>query len=270
VLGTPTWRGRFLHTPTALVVSEARHEWHACPAAWAIIPRTLLQLPTWVVCHGAMTSMSICSSAERMTIHKFMGMDVEMVQKTKLSVGRQGRDHRESRRGPKRFTLRVRAAPIIRLGTLYTTRLSLRGSARLAVDGQTVPVADGGRLRPDRAGLAGGGQGGIRGAAAVQRVKAEHPGGGGSGRVALRYGPLIYNRGGGGRQRPECRAGIRFAADHAVEARSFGGGGGHQGKVRGGRRSGAIPKLRAEQPPACRARAGGGAGVWSQVWINER
>ena len=75
------------------------------------------------------------------------------------------------------------------------------------------------------------------------------------GRVALRYGPLVYNIEAVDGNNMDGVLASRFRADDRVAARSAGRRGGHQGQVRRRLAAGGDPELRSQQPhPAARAR----------------
>jgi len=168
-----------------------RYAWHVCPCCVGNIPRTLLLLPTWMY---AKSADSICVNlfvGSTVTVEKVAGTDVQLIQET---------DYPWSGRvsitvNPvleKRFSLKIRV-PNRDTSGLYTSTPSANGITSLAVNGSPItPALDKGYAVIARNWKAGDKIDFVL-PLAVQRVKASPLVAADAGRVALRYGPLIYN-----------------------------------------------------------------------------
>jgi DUF1680 family protein len=197
LLGSLSLDGRdFLYT-NPLSASEARYAWHVCPCCVGNIPRTLLMMPTWTYVRGEDGVYVNLFVGSRMKIEKVAGTNgtnktnVEMVQET---------DYPWSGKvaitvNPEKttaFTVYVRV-PNRTTSQLYTPTPAVNGLLSLSVNGQSVtPVIEHGYAVIRRTW-----QKGDRIAfelpMAIQRVTADHKVEADRGRVALRYGPLLYN-----------------------------------------------------------------------------
>ncbi len=172
---------------------NARYAWHTCPCCVSNFPRTLLMLPTWMY---AKSPDSICVNlfaGSTVSVGEVAGTDVQLVQTTDypwsgsvaLTV---------NPAAPRSFSVRIRV-PNRNVSALYTA-LHLTRPARLvslAVNGQpVVPVMDQGYAVVTRTWQAGDKVELVL-PMEVTRVKADNRVAADAGRVALRYGPLIYN-----------------------------------------------------------------------------
>jgi DUF1680 family protein len=155
------------------------------------IPRTLLMVPTWSyakAADGVYVNMYIGST---ITIENFAGTDVQMVQETdypwsgKIAIT-------VSPKLPKNFTVRLRV-PNRTTSNLYTPTPAVNGIVALAVNGTPMkPVLEKGYAVITRDWNAGD-KIDLEIPLKVQRVKPSDQIASIRGRVALRYGPLIYN-----------------------------------------------------------------------------
>jgi len=191
LLGSIDLEGRNFYYDNPLISSRARYPWHACPCCVGNIPRTLLMAPTWTYLKGQDSLYVNLFIGSTMRVEGVAGTDLELVQKTDypwsgavaLTVNpRQAKSFSVCIRVPNRHT-----------SDLYAPAPDVRGLTSLAVNGK--------RLRPKilngYAVITRTWQAGDRIDLVlpmeVQRVKADERIAADRGRVALRYGPLIYN-----------------------------------------------------------------------------
>lgn len=191
LLGALDLEGKnFLYT-NPLNTGQGRYQWHVCPCCVGNIPRTLLMVPTWTYVtgdKGLYVNMFIGST---INVEGVAGTDVEMVQKTDYpwsgSVSMT-----VNPKGAKEFTLYVRI-PNRKTSELYTPVPQVAGLKSLLVNGKAVtPKIENGyavikRLwkKGDKVDLVLPME--IQKITADEKIEADR------GRVALRYGPLIYN-----------------------------------------------------------------------------
>jgi DUF1680 family protein len=175
----------------ALDSGETRYKWHVCPCCVGNIPRTLLSLPTW----------TYTRQADGLTVNLFIGgtTTIPDIAGTNLVV-KQATDYPWdgkvtlvlARIGSKEFSLRIRI-PSHAASALYTATPAVGGIEALSINGQpTTPTIEQGYAVIRRTWEAGD-RVEFTLPLAVQRVKADKAVSADRGRVALRYGPLIYN-----------------------------------------------------------------------------
>jgi DUF1680 family protein len=192
LLGGLAMDGKTFYYPNALDARTLRTSWHSVPCCVGNIPRTLLQMPTWAYAKspdGIYVNQFIGST---ITVEKVAGSDVEMVQKTNypwdgkvsLTVNPKG--------GAKRMTVRVRV-PDRETSELYASTPKVNGLKSLAVNGTPVKA----KIENGYAVLARTWKPGDRVdfevPMTIQRVRASEKIEADRGKVALRYGPLVYN-----------------------------------------------------------------------------
>lgn len=191
LLGSLDLGGNFFYYDNPLDAAVPRYAWHVCPCCVGNIPRTLLMFPTWSYAKspdGVYVNMFVGSS---ITLENVGGTDVEMVQATnypwegKVSLTVNPAD-------AKRFTLYVRA-PNRSTSRLYRAVPEVRGLKSLAVNGRLVKVT----VRNGYAVIGRTWKAGDRVEwevpLAPQRLYGHEKIEATRGKVALRYGPLIYN-----------------------------------------------------------------------------
>lgn len=173
------------------LVDTQRAKWHTCPCCVGNIPRTLLMLPTWAYAKGDDGLYVNLFVGSRIDVGEVAGTCVEMVQETDypwkgavaITVNPQ-----EARR----FALRIRV-PQRTTSVLYRAEPVVEGVVRLAVNGEPVTP----RIEKGYAVLTREWRQGDRVELelplAVQRVTADDRIEATRGKVALRYGPLVYN-----------------------------------------------------------------------------
>ena len=170
--------------------AEQRYPWHACPCCVGNIPRTLLELPIWMYSTGK-DSIYVNMYAGGKTTVDVGGTKVEIEQKTDYPWKGQVELVLHLPK-TKQFTLGFRM-PDRELNPLYTAKPTIQDSlASLAITGTPSEVEprngyavinriwkDGDRIVFDLPLF-------------PQRIKADERIAADRGRVALRYGPLIY------------------------------------------------------------------------------
>jgi hypothetical protein len=155
------------------------------------IARTLLMLPTWMYAKGAggiYVNLFVGSTA---TVENVAGTDVQMVQATdypwngKVSLT-------VNPKAQKKFSIRIRV-PNRNVSSLYESTPDSNGIASISVNGSAVkPTIEKGYVVITRAWKAGD-KVDVAFPLKVQRVRASEKIVADRGRVALRYGPLVYN-----------------------------------------------------------------------------
>ena len=191
LLGSVDLEGKHFYYDNPLDARVARYQWHVCPCCVGNIPRTLLMVPTWAYAKsadGVWVNMFIGSS---ITIENVGGTDVEMVQRTdypwngkvSLTVNPQS---------SKRFAVRIRV-PKRGVSGLYRSTPEVGGISAIAVNGSPVkPTMERGYAVVTRTWKAGDGVD-FEFPMKPQRIHASDAIEATRGKVALRYGPLIYN-----------------------------------------------------------------------------
>jgi hypothetical protein len=191
LLGSLELDGLNYYYTNPLDANMGRSSWHTCPCCVGNIPRTLLMVPTWAYAtapDGIYVNLYIGSTV---TLERAAGTQVEMVQKTDypwngkiaLTVNPQTEQS---------FALRLRI-PNRTTSKLYKPAPEVNGLVSLTVNGKPVkPVIQKGYAVIQRRWKAGD-QVELELPLQVQRVKAVEQIAATRGKVALRYGPLIYN-----------------------------------------------------------------------------
>jgi uncharacterized protein len=187
LLGSLDLDGNTFYYTNPLDAKMGRSTWHTCPCCVGNIPRTLLMVPTWTYAKapdGIYVNMYIGSTVT-------LDNDVEMVQDTdypwsgKIAIT-------VNPKSPKNFSVRLRI-PNRTTSKLYQPTPEVNGLLSLSVNGKAVkPAIEKGYatitrnwkagdkielelpLKPQRI-------------TAVDQIASTHN------KVALRYGPLIYN-----------------------------------------------------------------------------
>ena len=191
LLGSIDLEGKNFYYDNALASSQSRYSWHVCPCCVGNIPRTLLMIPTWTYVkndEGLYVNMFIGSTIK---IEKVAGTNVEMVQETDYPWD----GHVSLIVNPeqsKQFTLFIRV-PNRTTSALYKPAPSVSGLKSLSVNGQPVKInIVNGYAVVKRTWKAGDKvvfdlPMEVQVLTADERIVADRN------RVALRYGPLVYN-----------------------------------------------------------------------------
>jgi DUF1680 family protein len=191
LLGSYDLEGKNFYYQNPLVGSFPRYPWHACPCCVGNIPRTLLMVPTWTYVKdddGLFVNMFIGSTIK---IDDVAGTVVEMIQETdypwsgKVAITVNPAEHKE-------FAIRIRS-PQRSVSDLYTSVPEVDGIESISVNGQSItPEVKNGYAVIRRTWKAGDKIELVL-PMKVQRVKCDEKVAANRGRVALRYGPLVYN-----------------------------------------------------------------------------
>ena len=201
LLGATDLEGKNFYYDNPLDENKVRYAWHTCPCCVGNIPRTLLMMPTWVYTKspdGVYVNLFVGST---ITIENVGGTDVEMVQATEYPW----KGNVAITVNPKtarNFSLRIRV-PDRGVSKLYTPQPEANGVTSIHVNGAAVkPAIENGYAVITRNWKAGDKVEMVL-PMTVQRVypddritarsrggEVSHPD---QGKVALKYGPLIYN-----------------------------------------------------------------------------
>lgn len=191
LLGSLDLDGKNFYYTNRLSEAQPRDPWHVCPCCVGNIPRTLLMVPTWTYVtdpKGIYVNMYIGST---INVERVAGTDVEMVQKTNYpwegAVG-----ITVNPKVSKEFTVYVRV-PNRTTSELYTPDKEVKGLKYLKVNGKPVPVTiEKGYVALKRTWKKGD-KIDLEMPMEVQKFRADDRIEANRGRVALRFGPLIYN-----------------------------------------------------------------------------
>jgi DUF1680 family protein len=191
LLGSIDLEGENFYYQNPLLGGFPRYPWHACPCCVGNIPRTLLMVPTWTYVKdddGLYVNMFIGSTIK---VDDVAGTDVEMVQETdypwsgKVKIMVNPAETNE-------FTIHVRA-PNRSVSELYSSTPEADGIESIKVNGESVhPEIVNGYAVIKREWKSGD-KIELELPMKPQRVKCIDEVAANRGRVALRYGPLVYN-----------------------------------------------------------------------------
>jgi uncharacterized protein len=191
LLGSLDLSGKNFYYTNALSSSQARYAWHVCPCCVGNIPRTLLMIPTWTYVtgeDGIYVNMFVGSTIK---VERVVGTHVEMVQKTdypwsgNVSIV-------VNPEAAKEFTVYVRV-PNRTTSELYTPTPQVKGIKSLTVNGKPVTPKIVNGYAVIRRTWKKGDRIDVVLPMEIQKIKADERIEGNKGRIALRYGPLIYN-----------------------------------------------------------------------------
>ncbi|RYG25685.1 Tat pathway signal protein [bacterium] len=173
------------------LVNTQRTPWHVCPCCVGNIPRTLLMIPTWTYVKSKDAIYTNLFIGSRINVENVAGTDVEMVQKTDYPWSGNVAITVNPKQS-KRFSVHVRI-PNGSTSELYKETPEVKGYRSFKVNGKEVkPKIEKGYavvtrdwkqgdriemelpMEPQRV-------------TAVEQIQAN------KGRVALKYGPLVYN-----------------------------------------------------------------------------
>jgi hypothetical protein len=191
LLGSMDLEAKNFYYDNPLVGGRPRYPWHVCPCCVGNIPRTLLMIPTWTYVKGKDGLYVNLFLGSTINVEKVAGTDVEMVQKTdypwsgKIAITVNPKESRQ-------FTIYVRV-PNRTTSKLYAPTPTVEGLKAISVNGQTAtPKVQNGYAAITRKWSKGDTIDLVLPMEA-QRIKADERIIADGGRVALRYGPLIYN-----------------------------------------------------------------------------
>ena len=191
LLGSLDMTGKTFYYPNPLSTVTERTAWHTCPCCVGNIPRTLLMIPTWTYVtsdKGLYVNMFIGST---INVEKVCGTNIEMVQKTNypwdgnVAITVNPKEEKE-------FTLFVRV-PDRKTSELYESTPAVKGLLSLSVNGQRIePVVSKGYAEISRRWKAGD-QVEFVLPMEIQKITSDPKIEANKGKIALRYGTLIYN-----------------------------------------------------------------------------
>ncbi len=191
LLGAIDLEGKNFFYTNPLSSSRPRYPWHVCPCCVGNIPRTLLMVPTWTYVKsddGIYVNLFIGSTIR---VEDVGGTDVQMVQETDYPW--KGRvaiivNPEET----KDFAVYIRV-PNRTTSALYMADPEVNGINQLSVNGEPVDVVmDRGYAVLERT-WEEGDRIDLEIPMHIQRITADERIEADRGKVALRYGPLIYN-----------------------------------------------------------------------------
>ena len=191
ILGSVDLDGKNYTYTNPLDSQQRRYLWHVCPCCVGNIPRTLLSLPEWIYAKSADSLYVNLFVGSSVTVDQFAGGSVLMVQTTDYpwsgNVSITVNPAKSSR-----FTVKIRV-PNRAVSQLYTATPNCDGITSLAVNGAPLtPVVQNGYAAITRDWKTGDKINLVL-PMKVQRIKASTHIAADAGRVALRYGPLLYN-----------------------------------------------------------------------------
>ncbi len=175
----------------ALDTDDMRYKWHVCPCCVGNIPRTLLSLPTWMYAKDDSSIYVNLFVGGTTTVGEVAGTDVELVQETNYpwegAVAINVNPERATR-----FALRIRI-PQRSVSEIYTAEPAADGFVSVRVNGEDfLPHAQHGYAVIERDWKPGD-RLELEMRMPVQKVHAIEEVAANRGRVALKYGPLVYN-----------------------------------------------------------------------------
>ncbi|PZU08852.1 MAG: Tat pathway signal protein [Sphingomonas sp.] len=190
LLGATDLEGRNF-TYTNPLLGSARYAWHNCPCCVGNIPRTLLMMPTWAYAKDKDSLFVNLFVGSRINVGEIAGTQVEMVQETDYPWnGKVALTVNPQKAG--RFAVHVRV-PDRQTSQLYAASPQIRGLNYLKINGKTVvPRIERGYAVLDREWKKGD-RVEFELPMAVQRLASADRVAATRGKVALRYGPLVYN-----------------------------------------------------------------------------
>lgn len=191
ILGSYDLDGKNFTYTNPLDSGEKRYLWHVCPCCVGNIPRTLLSLPVWMYAKDNDGLYINLLAGSRMTIPDVAGTAVEITQETDYPWKGSAKIILNPAT-EKEFSIRIRI-PHRQTSRLYPATPASDGIASISVNGSSVnPAQHNGYAILTRRWKRGD-QIELTIPLQVQRIKADSRIAGNVGRVALRYGPLIYN-----------------------------------------------------------------------------
>jgi DUF1680 family protein len=191
LLGSLDLEARNFYYQNPLVSNHSRYDWHVCPCCVGNIPRTLLMVPTWTYVKGPEAVYVNLFIGSTIMVENIAGTNVEMIQQTDypwkgdVSIIVNPEEIKE-------FTVFIRV-PDRNTSVLYEHNPEISGLEFLAVNGETIEI----ETKKGYAAITRSWEPGdrieFRLPMRIQRITADERIIENQGKVALRYGPLIYN-----------------------------------------------------------------------------
>ena len=191
LLGSLNLDGTDFYYTNALSTAQPRYAWHSCPCCVGNIPRTLLMMPTWTYVRGDDGIYVNLFVGSTMNAGRVAGTELEMVQRTDYPW-KPGVSIIVNPAAASEFTVYVRV-PNRQTSELYSAAPSVNGLKSIAVNGKPVTPAIVHGYAVIRRVWKKGDRIDLAMPMAIQKVAADPRVAADSGRVALRYGPLLYN-----------------------------------------------------------------------------
>jgi DUF1680 family protein len=191
LLGSPDLEGKTFYYTNPLDQNSQRTSWHSVPCCTGNLSRTMLMLPTWMYSKGTDGIYVNLFVGSKITIEDVAGTNVEMVQDTnypwegKVAIT-------VNPAASKKLTMRIRV-PNRDVSSLYKATPEANGIASLSVNGSSMkPAIENGYATITRTWKAGD-KIEFELPMRVQRVRASEKIDADKDKVALRYGPIVYN-----------------------------------------------------------------------------
>ena len=191
LLGGLALDGKTFYYPNPLDARTTRTAWASVPCCVGNIPRTLLSLPTWMYTRGDDGIQVNLFAGSTVTVRDVAGTNIELTQKTNYPWdGKVAITVKPS--AAKNFTMYVRV-PNRSVSSLYASTPQANGITTLSVNGSTVePRIKNGYAVINRTWKAGDTIE-LDLPMTIQRVRAAETVVADRGKVALRYGPMMYS-----------------------------------------------------------------------------
>jgi len=191
LLGSIDLEGRNFYYDNPLSSSWPRYPWHVCPCCVGNIPRTLLMVPTWTYVKGEDGIYVNLFIGSTIKVENVAGTNIEMVQKTNYPWdGKVIIEVNPEKAGE--FTVYIRV-PDRSTSLLYTTDPKISGLKSVSVNGEPLEGnIDRGYVAIKRTWKAGD-RIDFEMPMEIQKIIADPLIEEDRGKVALRYGPLIYS-----------------------------------------------------------------------------
>ena len=190
LLGSMDLEGRNFYYQNPLDERRLRYDWHVCPCCVGNIPRTLLMLPTWMYVKSDKSIYVNLFIGSTVMVEEVAGTDVTMVQTTdypwsgEVSIT-------VNPEQTKRFSIKIRV-PNREVSDLYNASPNANDVTSMSVNGSAIePPIEKGYAVIDRHWKTGD-KIDLLLPMKVQRIEGSDRIIATKGRVALRYGPLIY------------------------------------------------------------------------------
>jgi len=191
ILGSVDLDGKNFTYTNPLDSGEKRYLWHGCPCCVGNIPRTLLSLPSWMYATDKNGLFVNLFAASRMTIANVAGTAVEIVQATDYPwKGDVSITINPATAKP--FAVRIRI-PHRGTSPLYTATPAADGIGAISVNGSPVTPTESEGYAVITRSWKKGDTIALTVPLQIQRIKSDPKIAANVGRVALRYGPLVYN-----------------------------------------------------------------------------